>query len=150
MIITFFGHKDFEANEEIEKRFDCILLESIRGKAVDFYLGGYGKFDEFCYKKASEYKERNGTERLIFITPYITESYQKNHLRYLKERYDEIVYPNLERVPQKYAISHRNKYMIEKADLVICYVVRSWGGAKQAYDYAKRKGKKTINLAEYE
>ena len=37
--------------------------------------------------------------------------------------------------------------MIEKADIVISYVKYSFGGARTTYDYAVRKNKKIINLA---
>ena len=37
--------------------------------------------------------------------------------------------------------------MVEQADLVIVYLEHTWGGAYQAYEYAKRKGKVIINLA---
>ena len=58
------------------------------------------------------------------------------------------LYPELERVPPRFAITHRNRYMVEKADLVIAYVSRARGGAYQAYRHALRKGKTVINLAE--
>ena len=37
--------------------------------------------------------------------------------------------------------------MVEKADYVVAYVEHSWGGAYQAYKYAKGKGKSVYNLA---
>ena len=37
--------------------------------------------------------------------------------------------------------------MVEEADLVIAYVMYSWGGAVKTLEYAKRKKKTIINLA---
>ena len=34
-------------------------------------------------------------------------------------RYDWTVYSGLENVPRRYAISHRNRYMVDKADFVV-------------------------------
>ena len=62
--------------------------------------------------------------------------------------YDGIVYPPLENVPPRYAILHRNRYMVERADLVIACITRSRGGAYQTYLHARRKGKTMINLAD--
>ena len=38
--------------------------------------------------------------------------------------------------------------MVDEADLVIAYVMYSWGGAAKTLEYAKRKKKTIINLAE--
>ena len=50
-------------------------------------------------------------------------------------------------MPKRYAILKRNEYMIERADVVIAFVNRNFGGAYKSYDYAKRKNKKIYNLA---
>ena len=46
--------------------------------------------------------------------------------------------------------AEEDKWMIEKADLVVAYITHDWGGAYQSYRHAKRKGKKIENLAEWE
>ena len=83
---------------------------------------------------------------MVLITPYMTIEHQKNHLAYQKDYYDAIVYPEIEDKPLKFAISYRNKWMAEKADLVIAYVNHNSGGAWQTYQHAKRKKKNIINL----
>ena len=62
--------------------------------------------------------------------------------------FDEVIYPALENVPPKYAIIRRNKWMVDRADLLIAYITHGWGGAARTYHYAKRKGIPTVNLAE--
>ena len=37
--------------------------------------------------------------------------------------------------------------MVEEADLVIAYVMYSWGGAAKTLEYAKRKKVSIINIA---
>jgi len=37
--------------------------------------------------------------------------------------------------------------MICQADMIICYIKHTWGGAAQYVGYAKRNGKNVINLA---
>ena len=56
MVITFFGHSDcvINLNEEFVIK---ILEEIVKERQVDFYLGGYGNFDEFALKCAKKYKE---------------------------------------------------------------------------------------------
>ena len=48
----------------------------------------------------------------------------------------------------KLAIPKRNEWMVEQADLVICYIEREIGGAYKAVQYADKLGKEVINLAE--
>lgn len=38
--------------------------------------------------------------------------------------------------------------MVDRADLLIAYITHGWGGAARTYQYAKRKGIPTVNLAE--
>jgi len=41
----------------------------------------------------------------------------------------------------------RNREMVERADLIICYIEHNRGGAYQAIQYAEKRGKTIINLA---
>ena len=85
----------------------------------------------------------------MFDSATATESYQKNHLSYIKESYDEILYPPLEGVPYRFAISARNKWLVENSDLIVFFVRRRFGGAYTAYLHAKKKGKQIINLCSF-
>ena len=49
----------------------------------------------------------------------------------------------------KSAIQIRNREMVDRADLVICYVESNHGGAWQTVKYAMEQKKKGLNLAEY-
>ena len=62
------------------------------------------------------------------------------------EGFDSIIYPDLEHVPPRYAISHRNRWMIGQADVVISHVSHQYGGAYAMYLVAKQKAKKIYNL----
>ena len=148
MIVTFCGHADFKKSKEYEEKILEILDKEICGASAEMYLGGYGQFDEFAYFCCKKYKGSHPGISLVFVSPYMTLEYQKNHLKYQKERYDEIIYPPIEGTPLKFAISYRNKYMVEKANVVIAFVERERGGAYQTYKYAKRKGKVIYNLAQ--
>lgn len=68
-----------------------------------------------------------------------------------KNKYDNLtntIYPEgLETVPKRFAISWRNKWMIQQSDVVVTYVTHSFGGAAQFKDVAKRMNKLTIELA---
>ena len=148
MIVTFCGHSHFASTLLQKQRLLALLEEQVGNMQADFYLGGYGGFDEFAYMCSKQYKETHPEIALVFVTPYLTESYERNHLRDAEKRYDAVLYPEIEDKPRRFAISYRNKYMVEKADIVIAYIDHSWGGAYQTYLHAKRKGKVVFNLAE--
>ncbi len=59
---------------------------------------------------------------------------------------DVIVPPELLGVYSKVAIRRRNQWMVDVCDYVVTCVRRSSGGAYQAMQYAKKKGKWYGNL----
>ena len=60
----------------------------------------------------------------------------------------ETIYPEgLECVHPRYAISWRNKWMIQESDVVVTYVAHSWGGAAKFEQLARKKKKRVINIA---
>ena len=146
MIITFCGHSDFLFSDDVKQQLKNILLNEIRkNPTCKFYLGGYGDFDSLCLRSLRELKKEFQDIELIFITPYIDKNYSK--LDFAKYHYDDVIFPPLESVPRKFAILKRNEWMVDEADLVIAYVMYSWGGAAKTLEYAKRKKKTIINLA---
>lgn len=141
MIITFCGHSDYIQNSFDEEKILSILEANTAYCQVDFYLGGYGNFDNFAYHCTKKYQALHPSARLIFITPYLLQ-------RETKQKYDEIIYPSLENIPPKFALLHRNKWMIEHSDIVIAYVSRRFGGAYKSLTIAKHKNKQIFNIPE--
>ena len=65
------------------------------------------------------------------------------------EYYDRVeVCDEAARSHPKSAIQIRNRCMVDRSDLVVCYVNHLSGGAYQTMQYAKKSGKKVINLVE--
>ena len=147
MKITFCGHSNFSFDNTIKQKLKKLLLQEIRkNPACKFYLGGYGDFDSLCLNILKEIKADFPTIELLFITPYLNDNYSK--LETAKLYYDGIIYPPLENVPRRFCILKRNEWMVSKADLVIAYVSHTYGGAYKTLQYARRKKKNIINLAE--
>ena len=145
MIVTFCGHSSFKKTIEFEKKLLEYMEKIIGDKKAEMYLGNYGAFDSFAYDCCKKYQESHAKVSLIFVTPYLDNS----NLELQRMRYNSIIYPEIERVPPKFAISHRNRYMIDKCDFVISYITHSFGGAYQTYKYAKRKNKVIFNLSDF-
>lgn len=145
MTIAFFGHGDFIKNKDVERKLTACLKDQVGDRDATLLCGGYGGFDAFVLECGKQYRKMHRNTRIIFVTPYLPNEQKGREL--MKQEYDEILYPGLENRPQRYAIIFRNRFMVEQADLVIVYLEHTWGGAYQAYEYAKRKGKVIINLA---
>ena len=145
MVISFCGHADFLKNEKYEETLINFLKDKVGNRHADLLLGGYGSFDAFAYDCAKKYQNTHPNVSLVYVTPYLD---NEKNLRYQSERYDMVLYPELELVPKKLAIVYRNRFMINKADVVVAYVSHSFGGAYGAYIYAKKIGKEIFNLAE--
>ena len=150
MVIAFFGHADYQENEGDKERVLQRIKGLAKGEEVVFYLGGYGKFDEFAFSCAKEYKKRYFNARLCLITAY-PDRLPRN-LEYRKTEYDEIIYPALEKVPLKYAIIKRNEWIVEKSNFIFAFLQVHYGGTYRAIKHAviKKKPYENIYDGDYE
>ena len=137
MIITFCGHNNVPGAEEVRKWLCRVLEQFIYEKNVVFYLGGYGEFDRLAASVVRQKQKANPTAKAILVIPYLGR-------RYDASGYDGTLFPPLESVPPRYAISKRNGWMVEQASVVIAYVTHDWGGAAKTLSYARSKGKRVI------
>ena len=147
MVIAFCGHSSYVSNEADRKRVLSVLEEKTVGKPCDFWLGEYGGFDRFAYDCAKEFKRTHQNARLIFITPYHPSVLSAERIAFLKERFDDILYPTLEGVPRRFALSHRNRWIADRADLIIACVSHRYGGAYTMYRRAVGSGRVVLNIA---
>ena len=147
MIITFCGHSDYLSKPEDKERLLKLIEKVAFGTQVEFYLGGYGNFDSFALKCAKKYKEKHKNTKLVFITPYL-DKWLNVREDILKNEYDEIIYPEIENVPKRFAILKRNEWMIDNSDLVVTFVQENSGGAYKAMKYAQSRGVDLVNIGE--
>ena len=137
MIVTFCGHREVNKPEKIWKWLYETVEELILEGADCFYLGGYGQFDAMAADVVRELKQKYQGIRSVLVLPYLDREYDTSG-------YDESIYPPLENAPRRYAISKRNEYMVDKADVVVAYVVYGFGGASKTLRYAERKHKRIV------
>lgn len=63
--------------------------------------------------------------------------------------YSDTEFPEgIEKIPRKFAINYRNDYMVKRADYVIAYVKKGFGGAGKYTERARKRKAVIINLAE--
>ncbi len=140
MICAFFGHRNIAHCDGLEEA----IRRAIHEYGVDiFWVGGYGSFDRIAAGAVHRMKREYPHIRLLLIQAYFPKPGEE-----LAECYDSSIYPEgLETVPQRFAISQRNRWIIQNCDMVIAYVRHEYGGAYQAYRSAVKRGIPVINLA---
>ena len=143
MIVAFCGHSTYAERAGDRTRVLALIEREAEGEAVEFFLGEYGGFDRFASSLARAYKESHPGTVLSFISPYLDETYLS---RRDVERFDRVIYPEIEETPRKFAISARNRWIAGQADLVIAYVKHEYGGAYAMLRTALAKGKRIFNL----
>ena len=141
MIVTLCGHAQISQVEEVEKWLYAVSESLIEQGAVTFYLGGYGAFDGLAASVLWEQKKRYPQIELVLVLAYLND-------RRDTSSYDRTVYPPLETVPRRFAISHRNRWMVEVSDVVVAYVLHDWGGAATTLRCAKQKAKQIISYCD--
>ena len=142
MIISFFGHGSLYGIQDIGKRLKNTIEEILQKEEgpFTFHCGGYGDFDLLSARVLCELKKEGYSFESFYITPYLTNDKRLTDKEFLK-CYDGTVYPPIENVPPRFAILARNEWMIEKSDLIVGYVLHSYGGTAKARAYAQKRKK---------
>lgn len=137
MIIAFCGHDNVPDILKVREWLSHVLDQFIYEENVVCYLGGYGGFDRLAASVVRQKQKVNSSVQAVLIIPYLNRTYDESG-------YDYTLFPPLESVPPRYAISKRNQWMVAQADVVIAYVTHGWGGAAKTLAYAQAKRKKVV------
>ncbi len=137
---TFFGHRD--CPDSVKQKLKDTLVQLITENGVDsFYVGNQGNFDALVYRVLC--KLRN-------IYPHIVVTVVLAYMptKEIANRYgsDAILPEGIEAVPKRYAISWRNKWMIDQSDYVVTYVTRPFGGAASFAEMSMKASKTVIHF----
>lgn len=132
---TFFGHRD--CSENIKPKIRTAVIDLIENHGVTmFYVGNQGNFDRMVRSVLKEV-----TTAYPEVGYAVVLAYMPSAKKSADDFSDTLLPDGIEKVPKRFAISWRNKWMIEHADYVVTYVTRLFGGAAQFSALAKSKGK---------
>ncbi len=149
--VSLFGHRELSQPFMTEERLERVISHLITHKDfTEFLIGRDGEFDILAASviKRSAEKYDYGNCSMTLVLPYMKAEYRKNQKHFL-EYYDEVeICSESSSAYFKAAIQIRNKHMIDRSNLVICYAERKSGGAYGALKYALDSKKPVINLAE--
>jgi len=143
-VCSFFGHRD--AGEHVRPALYAEIERSITGRGMDtFYVGDYGNFDRMASGILHEMKERYPHISVFRVLAYLP---TKARDQPSADQMPTLFPDGLELVPRRYAIARRNRWIADASDIIIAYVVASYGGAYDALKYARQKHKAIVNIAE--
>ena len=147
--VSFFGHRKLYNLRQTDERLYPLIKELIQTKPyVAFLIGRHGEFDEYVASVIKRAQKEIGSDNndLTLVIPYTVAD-----IEYYEKYYDNVIIPEpVEGAYPKLAITLRNRWMVEQADLVIVNVEHSKGGAYTAMKYAEKNNKKIINLCDIE
>ena len=145
--IVLFGHRNFNDFRTLDEYLYPFLKDIIMSKHfTEIYIGRNGEFDIYAATIVKRVQNSIGkaNNEFICVLPYI-----EKDIEYYEKYYDHVMIPEcIEQIHPKGAITKRNQWMTEQADLFICYINHKEGGAYSTLKYAKKLQKEIINLAE--
>jgi len=151
--VVFFGHRYIDNPLKVEELLEEQIRKLINEKEyVDFVVGRNGEFDQCVSSTVLRVRKnvRDDNSALVLVLPYATAEYLNNG-EYFHDYYTDVEISHTASVAHpKSAIQIRNREMIDRADLVICYIEHEKGGAWQTVQFAIKQGKNVINLAQNE
>lgn len=149
--VAFFGHRYIDNTLQIEEQLEKYIYKLIdENEYVDFVVGRNGDFDRLVSSTVTRIRKnyRSDNSFLTLILPYPTAEYINNKEFFEKYYSDIEISSNASKAYPKSAFQIRNREMVDKSDLILCYVEEKRGGAYNAIQYAIRKRKEVINLVD--
>ena len=142
VICTFFGHRECPA--EVAENLESCLTDLLRHQGATLFLvGNNGQFDVYCQRVLRQLKNLHPEIQYSIVLSALPTT--ADH----RENWENTILPEgIETVPPRFAIEHRNRWLLRRADVVVCYVKHPFGGAHKFVQLAKKQGKIVINLAE--
>ncbi|MDD6880902.1 MAG: hypothetical protein PUE18_04940 [Firmicutes bacterium] len=150
--VAFFGHRYIDNLFKVEELLEEQIRKLINEKEyVDFLVGRNGDFDQCVSSTVLRVRKnvRDDNSSLLLVLAYPTAEYLNNEESFHDYYSDVDISYAASKAHPKSAIQIRNREMVDKADLIICYIEKEEGGAWQTLKYAKDKEKAIVNLAEF-
>lgn len=144
MTCCLMGHR------QVPERLQPILLHTLElcineGKVSEFLVGNQGAFDRMAFSVLKVLHKMYPHIHYVRVLAYRPDNSAINRDIAWQESY----FPEeLATVHPRYAISHRNRWMVRNSDCIVAYITHKFGGAYQFVEQGRRQGKEIINLAE--
>lgn len=145
---SFTGHRNVGDDLDIAL-LDRVLEKLIKSGARRFLFGAALGFDIIAAERVLRLKNKYNNLILCACIPFVGQSgrYPESY----KERYNKIVGACDEKVILSDGYYNgcmhvRNRYLVDNCDVLVCYFRDKRGGTGYTVDYAKKCGKKIIEI----
>jgi hypothetical protein len=139
MVCTFFGHSECYGLDAAVLR--SAIEKLIKHGVTEFLVGNQGQFDAMVRNCLKSLQQQYPDIRYTVVLAYLPK--EKGEF----EDFSDTMYPEgIECVHPKFAIDWRNRFLISSADVCLCFINRTFGGAYKFAHMAKTRGLTVINL----
>ena len=149
---AFSGHRDIPEADitQIYAHLTTLLRELIDNGCTDFYAGGALGFDTIAALIVLQLRGEYPDIKLHLLLPYADQSgaWQQSDCdtyEFIKSHSNSFEY--LSKDYYRGCMQARNKALVDKSELVVCYMTRNIGGTANTIRYAKSCGRRVINIA---
>lgn len=153
MKVAFIGHRHVKDKEKAAEALNRVLFDLIENENADTFLfGSKSEFNDLCYEAVTRIRKKYTHLKRIYVRAeyeFIDDDYEK----YLLSDYEETFYPREVVGAGVKAYVVRNRVMVDGSDCIVFYCSEGYSpagrksGTKAAYDYARSKDKRIINIA---
>lgn len=149
---AFSGHRAVPA--EAAEPLRRLLREKIAALAAEgtsgFLCGGAMGFDTLAAEMVLEARSRFPEVTLTLALPCPEQADRwppraRQEYEAIREAADEVVY--LSDRYTRFCMMQRNRYLVDHASLLLCYLTKPTGGTAGTVKYALQKGVPVVNLA---
>ncbi len=151
-ICSFSGHRQIYKihTTSLPKLLADTVDTLIESGVFLFQSGGAMGFDLLAARVVLAAREKNPSVRLHMLLPCRDQTQhwpKKLRLEYesILSLADEVTY--ISDSYNEFCMHKRNHALVESADILLCYLMRSFGGTMHTVNYAYDKGLQIINLA---
>lgn len=149
----FSGHRvvAYADLPDMRRRLRETLQGLYLGGVRQFYAGGALGFDTLAAQEVLALREAHPDVRLVLALPCPTQNAGWRDgdaalYEYICAHADEVVCVSDRYTPD--CMFARNRYMVDRSCVCVCYLRRVRGGTAYTVNYAARSGVKIINLAQ--
>lgn len=151
--VCFSGHREIPEREKnaLAARLDAALLRLIEGGYSHFYAGGAIGFDTMAAEAVLALRAQHPHIRLHLVLPCRGQENRwsadnRRTYKRIRDAADEVLYTS----PVGYTpgcMQQRDRCLVERCCVCLCYLTRPAGGTAYTVAYARRRGLSVLNLA---
>jgi len=147
------GHRTVKGKGLVELRFlDVVQKHFPNDEQLQFQFGSNSQFNALIWKIVSKAQEDGENVTLVNFACGSEKPLLKDNKKDGQKWFDEVVFPENAKNCGRRLYIERNKALIDASDVMLFYFDETYSpafsnsGTRIAYEYAKSKNKKIINL----